>query len=113
MESVVKLLFMSHFFLNAWIYSYLLAARFVSKDFKGVFKPHIQKSRFTSHKRLIAAQQQNAVKLNTAEQFMSRNTSRGFPDSHVQLVDFCYFCFPISESHLHVPEIENGITAQW
>jgi len=50
--------------------SYLLNALFVSKDFKGVFKPHLRKTHFISCKRVIITQQQNAVKLNTVEQFI-------------------------------------------
>lgn len=57
----------------------------LSKDVKGVFKPHLGKINFNSNKRLTTAQQQSAVTLNTEEELMSLNTSRSFPELSVQL----------------------------
>lgn len=85
---------------------------FLSKDFKGVFKPHIRKIHFTTHKRLVIAQQQSAVKLNTEEELMSRNTSGSFPEIYVQLGYFCFLSSLIRQLPLCVPEIKNEITAQ-
>lgn len=80
---------------------------FLSKDFKGVFRPHLGKINFSSNKRLIIAQQQSAVKLNIEEELRSRNTSRSFPEVSVQLGFF------VSSAVWLVPEIKKGITPQW